>query len=114
MKKIITGFVLALVLSSFGGTMYMGFGKSLTATSTPTRISATNETSEYARHCKLVVLGSNTVYFMKDYPTNSFILTNAIPVTNGFPYEVHVAPIGLESITYATETNTSSFFLSFE
>lgn len=91
-----------------------GEGAKLTATTTPQVFDVQAGNSSLFTFGKVVVIGSETVYVMKNCTTNNFALTNAMPVEPGFPLPLYSDGGRIWSVCYATSNSTSAFTLTLQ
>lgn len=117
MKKMIALLIAATALSATAAYVWSGFGKVLTASTTPATYTIPSE--GYAYSASVYNSGSETVYVTLQTSTNSFVATNAIPVPAGLSYafgtdEDEKRNRQITAITYATTNGTSDIFCAFK
>ena len=113
MKKtllILLAVIMAVAIASGTLISVTGYGKVVTATTTPAVIDLPDEATYWSVDN---LTGSETIYVMKNATTNTFVLTNAIPVQAGSAYASE-KPSRINKICYATATNTSAVAFAFE
>lgn len=115
MKKLMIGMIVMLAaLVVLAASVRTGFGKVLTASTSPTVIKANNTAGDYGTKVSVNVTGSEVVYFMKNCSSASFVQSNAVPVAAGFPYTFEESSGRIYSVCYATASGTSEFMIAFE
>lgn len=106
---IITCSAALLAVTVLAASVVSGYGKRLTATTTPVKLNSVGST----KFCDITVLGSEIVYVMKNTATNDFVQTDAIPVSTGYPKTLWTGD-DIDSITYATSNGTSEVLIFFQ
>lgn len=113
MKKIFTmaAVLMLLAVLAFGAAVSSGFGKSLTATTTPQLQQVGDSGGDYGMYLRITVTGSEPVRFMWNTTTAGFVGTNAVVVNPGFP-ETYYTGDPFYSIVYDTASSTSAFSMN--
>lgn len=102
--------VLILVATAvLAGYVTGGFGKSLTATTTP-QWQAVNDGrgGDYGMYIRFTVTGTQPIRVLLNSPTNYFVATNALVVSPGFP-ETFFTGERITGFSYGTESGSSAF-----
>jgi hypothetical protein len=112
MKKLI---ILAIAVTgvAYAGYVAYGFGKALTATTTPAVLNVGPAGNDYAKFMTVDVTGSVAVRIMKNTVVSNFVATNAMIVNPGFPKTFWTGD-DIKSICYATESSNTTFTVNFE
>ena len=111
MKKLILAF-LALSMACMAAYVTSGFGKKVTATTTPTVLNVGAKTSDYAEFLHVTVT-SGEVRLMLNCTTNNFVTTNGLVVTTGFP-QTFWSGAAIKSICHATESGEADVIFNFQ
>jgi hypothetical protein len=100
--------IAAAVAFGATGIMIHGFGRELTATTTP----AVLELPPSGTRCSVEILTEGVVYFAKNTTTNFYNITNTIAIRFGSPYTFKES--NFTRMCYSTKTNSVDFSISFE